>query len=146
MSRTMLLIILGLMLVMGGTCLYFVPSRTRESNIQGTQDSLTVLAWNDASYSNNSTKLEFFYSPSFGSPHQSNMSFPFPFFPMNPSEAEMHGGKPVLLLVAETAERDDREGTVLNATLGTSYNWNGLEIRVSDANPAYVVLSFKPLS
>jgi hypothetical protein len=146
MSRTMLLIILGSMLVMGGTCLYFVPSRTQESNIQDTQNSLTILAWNDASYTFASNTWMFLYEPSFGSAHYVNLSFRFPFFPINPSELEKLRGKPILIISCNTISQYDYVGTLLDATLGTSYNWNGLEVTVSEASPAYVVLSFKPLS
>ena len=146
MSRTMLLVILGSMLVIGGTCLYFVPSMIQESNIQDTQNSLTILAWNDASYDVGSSKWMFLYEPSFGSANYVNLSFRFPFFPINPSELERLRGKPILILSCNTTSQNDYVGTLLDATLGTSYNWNGLEVTVSEASPAYVVLSFKPLS
>lgn len=147
MSRTMLLIALGLMLVIGGTCLYFVPFKTQEPNIQGTQDSLTILAQNDASYTFGSSKWMFLYEPLFGStPARANLSFPFPYFSINPSESERLRGKPILIISCSTTGQDGMVGTLLDATLGTSYNWNGLEVTVSEASPAYVVLLFKPLS
>jgi hypothetical protein len=145
MSRTMLFTVLGLMLVIGGTCLYFIPSGTQESSIQGNQDSLTVLAWNDASYSFGSSKWMFLYEPSFGSSYESDMVFPFPFFPINPGESLRLSGKPILVMAIATSSQKEMTGTLLNATFGTSYNWNGLEVTVSKASPAYVMLSFKPL-
>lgn len=145
MSRTMLLIVLGLMLVIGGACLYFVLPRTQEPNIQGTHDSLTILAQNDASYTFGSSKWMFLYEPLFGlNPAPANLNFPFPYFPINPTQSERLRGKPILIISCSTTSQSEMTGTLLDATLGTSYNWNGLEITVSEANPAYVMLSFKP--
>jgi hypothetical protein len=146
MSRTILLVILGIMLVTVGTCLFFVPSGIQETNTQGAQNTLTVLAWNDASYSFGSNKWMFFYEPSFGSSSELNMVFPFPFFPINPGESLRLSGKPILITAISTTGQKGMLGTLLNATFGTSYNWNGLEVAVSEANSAYVVLSFKLLS
>jgi hypothetical protein len=145
MSRTKQLFILGVVLVITGACLYFTPSGVRESNIQGTQNSLTIRAWTDASYSFGSSKWMFLYQSSFGSMLEANLDFPFPYFPVNPGVAERLCGEPILITVCTTTGHSEMEGRLLSATLEASYTWNGLEIRVSEANPAYVVLSFKPL-
>jgi hypothetical protein len=145
MSRTTQLIILGLVLVIAGACLYFTPSNVQESNIQGTQNSLTIRAWTDASYSFGSSKWMFLYQPSFGSTHEANLDVLFPYFPVNPSVAERLHGEPILITACTTTSHSEMEGRLLSATTEASYTWNGLEIRVSEANPAYVVLLFKPL-
>jgi hypothetical protein len=118
----------------------------QESNIQDTQNSLTILAWNDASYTFGSSKWMFLYETSFGSTHTVNLGFPFPYFPISPSESERLRGKPILITSCSTTGQDGMVGTLLDATVGTSRNWNGLEVTVSEATPAFVVLSFKPLS
>jgi hypothetical protein len=107
---------------------------------------LTIQAWSDASYSFGSSKWMFLYEPSFGSSFEGNFSFPFPYFSINPSEAERLYGKSVLITACITVGQSWEEGRNLIATVGASYTWNGLEIKVSEANPAYAVLLFKPLS
>lgn len=146
MFRTRLLVILGLVLVIGGTCLFFILSRIQESNTQGTQNSLTILAWNDALYSFGSSKWMFLYEPSFNSAHDAvNLNFPFPYFPINPSQLERLHGEPILTTSCTITGQNEMEGRYLSATAGASYTWNGLEITVTEVGPAYVVLSFKPL-
>jgi hypothetical protein len=88
----------------------------------------------------------FLYEPSFGSSFEGNFSFPFPYFSISPSEAERLYGQPVLTTACITVGQSGEEGRMLIATVGASYTWNGLEITVSEANPVYVVLLFKPLS
>jgi hypothetical protein len=88
----------------------------------------------------------FLYQSSFGSTHVVNLDFPFPYFPVNPSVAERLQGEPILITACTTTGQNEMEGRLLNATLEASYTWNGLEITVSEANPAYVVLSFKSLT
>jgi len=119
-----------------------IASSNSNSN---TFPGLTVQAWNDASYSFGSRKWEFLYEPSFDSSFESSMNFPFPFFPMNPSEAEMYCGKPVLLTVCVTSGVTQMDGTVLNATAGTSCSLDGMEITVASANPSNAVLVLKTL-
>jgi len=141
MNKTLtrlLLCILGVSVVLGAI-LYFAPLYAQNSS------SLTVQAGNDASYSSGSRKWEFLYEPSFGSPSESNTNFPFPFFPINPSEAEMYGGKPVLLTVCTTSGVAQIDGTVLNATVGISRSFDGMEITVATANSSNAVLVLKTL-
>ena len=112
----------------------------------GNQTTLTVWAWSDASYSFGSSKWMFLYEPSFGSPHEAYLSFPFPFFSINPSEAERLQGEPILITACTTTSQNEMEGRNLDATAGASYTWDGIEITVPIANTYYVVLAFKPLS
>jgi hypothetical protein len=134
-----------------GAVLYFTPSNARNSSyvqdsFNGYNTGLTIQAWSDASYSFGSSNWMFLYEPSFGSSFEANFSFTFPYFPINPSVAQMLGGQPILISVLRTMGQSEMEGRLLNATAGASYTWDGLEIRVSEVNPAYVVLLFKPLS
>jgi hypothetical protein len=112
----------------------------------GNQTSLTIWAWSDASYSFGSSKWMFLYEPSFGSSHEAYLSFPFPFFSINPSQAERISGQPILISALSTVGLSEIEGRYLNATAGASYIWDGMEITVPIANTYYVVLAFKPLS
>lgn len=140
MSRTKKLVILCVVVVVLGAVLYFTPPHAQNSS------ELTIQAWSDASYSFGSSKWLFLYYPSFGSSHELYFSFPFPFFLIISSEAERLHGQPVLETACTTVGQNETEGRRLIATGGASYTWSGLEIIVSEANPAYVVLLFKPLS
>jgi hypothetical protein len=134
----MLLIILGSLFVIVGTCIYFAAP---------TQNSLIALAWNDASYSFGSSKWTFLYVPSFDSAHRVvNLDFPFPYFSINPGALERLHSERILMTACTTTGQNEVEGRLLNATLAASYSWNGLEITVSEVNPTYVVLSLKSLS
>jgi hypothetical protein len=144
----MLLCILGVLVVVIGAVLYFAlpyAQSSSSSSKSNTLPELTVQAWSDASYGFGSRKWEFLYEPSFGAVYELNMSFPFPFFPMNPSEAEMYAGKPVLLTVCTTSGVTQMDGTLLNATVGTSRSLDGMEITVATANSSNAVLVLKTL-
>lgn len=151
MSRTKrLLIFLGAVFVTLGAVLFFAPPNARNSSyvqtsFDGNNSELTIQAWSDASYTFSSSKWMFLYEPSFGSSHEEDLSFPFPFFPINPDEAERLGGQPVLTIACSTLGDSQMEGSLLIATVGALYSWNRLELRVSEANPTFVVLSFIPL-
>jgi hypothetical protein len=100
----------------------------------------------DASYSFGSRKWMFLYEPSSDSSFESNLSFSFPYFPINPSESERLSGEPVLITACSTAGDSEMEGRLLNATTGASYTWDRMEITVATANPFNAVSVFKPSS
>lgn len=112
--------------------------------------TLTVQAYNDASYSVGSKKWEFLYEPSFGSNFDSNPSFPFDYFSINPGELNIHGGKPTLTIgcvsnVTTAYGNGIRiDGLLLNANAGASINLDGIEITVVEANSSDAMLMLKP--
>jgi len=159
MTKKMLifLCILGLLMISTGAVLYFIPPHAQSSSSvnpfqdysdNSTYPVLVVRAWNDASYSFGSRTWMFLYEPSFDSPSEgSNLSFPFPYFSYNPGVDKILGGKPILMDVCQISGQAQLEGGFMNATTGTSYNWDGvMEITVAVANPSVVFLVFKPLS
>jgi len=157
MTKKMLifLCVLGMLMISIGAVLYFIPPYAQSSSVNLFQDYsnnstfpvLIVRAWNDAEYSLGSRTWMFLYEPSFDSPHELNLAFPFPFPPLNPGVDKIYGGKPALFAVCKiVGDNPPYEGGVMNATTGTSGNWDGvMETTVVVANPSIVFLVFKPL-
>jgi hypothetical protein len=152
-----LLAILGILVIVIGAFLYFAypKAQSSSSSVQDNSNSntfprLTVQAWNDASYSIGSRKWEFLYEPSYDSPFLSNSNLhDFSFFPVNPSDAERHSGKPTLIIAcvsATTLGATEVDGTLLSVTAGASESLDGMGITVAIANPFNVTLVLKPPS